>query len=398
MFSSAHKYYLGAQQIANVIPAGSKLKLKLASFQMSFLNSILSIMRSIVYKKTPDQVSRILIFRTGSLGDSLCAIPSIRSIAATYPAAAIDILTNAGQKDLIGLGKLLPSVEYHEIINYYGYSKKELFKFLRGKEYDLIIQLPQVDARFRHLLRDLLFFRVIASAGFGWQVSQIKWFRKEQARYLQFSNEINRLQWLIHKQGGIQSRQQKNILTPSSEDLQFAQKFINDSGICNTKNLLAIVVGAKRPQNRWPIGYFRKVVEHFSDTYTIVLIGSKDDNELVKELTAIKNVINACGRLTPLQSAAAISFCVLTISNDTGPMHLSYAVGTPTIAIFSSRDLPGKWYPPTTNNYVFRAQEIPCEACFSETCGNNICMQAILPQQVIESAERLLQSVNLPRL
>ncbi len=390
--NDSRKYYLNAQFVNGIIPFAAKLKLELADWRMRFSNGLLNLARKAIYRKPVTPRGKILIFRTGSLGDSLCAIPVIKNIAAAYPGASIDILTNAGQKDLVGLGKLLPSEIYHEIIDYYAYSKKELFKSLRSKGYDLVIQLPQVDARFRHLMRDLLFFRIIAPAGFGWHVSQIKLFRKVQARYLEFSNEINRLQWLIHKQSGIGPSLQQHILLPSPEDLQFAQKVINNTGITNSQKLLAIVVGAKRPQNRWPINYFRQVAEHFSDTCTIILIGSKEDNELVKELVSIKNVINTCGSLTPLQSAAAISLCSLTISNDTGPMHLSYAVGTPTIALFSSRDLPGKWYPPNKTNCVFRTPNVHCEACFSETCNNNICMQAILPHEIINCAEQILMS------
>jgi ADP-heptose:LPS heptosyltransferase len=386
------RYYLNAKHIIGRIPGTSKLKLRLADFQMQFLNGLLSLARNSLYNKLPGSPDRILIFRTGSLGDSLCAIPAIRSISAAYPKASIDILTNAGKKNLIGLGQLLPSDGYREIIDYYGYSKKILFKLLKQKKYDLVIQLPQVDAGFLHLLRDLFFFRLIARAGFGWHLSQSKWFRKTQARYLRFSNEISRLQWLLYKESAIKVGQEKSILKPSIEDLEFVNKFISDASIHNTQGMLAIVVGAKRSQNRWPMDYFKKITEHFSTTYTIILIGSSEDNILVENLANIKNVLNTCGKFTPLQSAAAMSLCELTISNDTGPMHLSYAVGTPTIALFSSRDLPGKWYPPEGTNYVFRKENVHCEACFSEVCNNNICMQAILPEEVIELAEQVLKN------
>ena len=386
------KCYLDAHHLTGIVPRSAKVKLKLADIQMRFLNGLLDIVRNIIYRKLPDSPGRILIFRTGSLGDSLCAIPAIRGISAAYPNASIDILTNAGQKSLIGLGRLLPSEEYDEIIDYFGYSKKALLKLLRQKKYDFVIQLPQVDAGFSYLLRDLFFFRIIAPAGVGWHLSQIKSFRKTQARYLEFSNEINRLQWLVYKQSGIDVTQNRNILKPSSEDFEFVKKFINDASVQNTQGLLAVVVGAKPSQNRWPIANFRKVAEHFSTSYTIILIGSKDDDVLVESLMDIKNVLNTCGRFTPLQSAAAMNLCKLTISNDTGPMHLSYAVGTPTIALFSSRDLPGKWYPPNKMNHVFRTANVHCEACFSETCNNNICMKAILPHDIINCAEQLLLS------
>jgi heptosyltransferase-3 len=182
------------------------------------------------------------------------------------------------------------------------------------------------------------------------------------------------------------------ILTPLANDVRQAKEVLQQLGVSSFHNLIAVVVGAKRPQNRWPITYFKQVVDYFSSQYSIILIGAQEDNELVQPLVTIKNVINTCGRLTPMQSAAAMSLCRLTISNDTGPMHLSYAVGTAVIALFSSRDLPGKWYPSGKNNHVFRAANIACEACFSEVCNNNICMQAIQPAEVISCAEQLLNS------
>jgi heptosyltransferase-3 len=193
------------------------------------------------------------------------------------------------------------------------------------------------------------------------------------------------------KQHGFTPVQEEAILYPAAKDVQTAKALLQQEGWQPGIPLIAVVVGAKRPQNRWPIGYFKQVVEHITNRYQVVLAGSQEDNELVRPLMDIRQVINACGRLTPMESAALLSLCTLTISNDTGPMHLSYGVGTPTIALFSSRDLPGKWYPPLDRNVFFRTPDVPCQACFSETCNNNICMQAISPEQVIAEAENLLE-------
>lgn len=376
------------------IPYRAKLLLLLAHRALQLQNIILSIARFLIYKVKPAEVKKILVFRTGSLGDSLCAIPSIISIKKKYPDAEIDIITNAGKANLAGLHLLLQKDVYREIIDYYGLPKRKLFLLLQQHKYDLIIQLPQVDASFYTLLRDLIIFRAIAPSGFGWCKSQIKCFRRLQARYVQFPNEIQRLSGLLQRYG-ILPVITDTILHPSEEDISYAKRILLELGVVTFENMIAIVVGAKRSQNRWPINYFKQVVSRFSSQYYILLIGANEDNGLVQELVSIENVINTCGRLTPLQSAAAMSLCQLTISNDTGPMHLSYAVGTPTIALFSSRDLPGKWYPTEKNNRVFRAQNIPCQACFSESCNNNICMQAIMPSEVIEAAEQLLSQQKL---
>ena len=148
--------------------------------------------------------------------------------------------------------------------------------------------------------------------------------------------------------------------------------------------LIALVIGAKRPQNRWPLSYFKEISKWLlKDGVQILIIGGKED-ELNAEKLIEKNVWNFCGKLTPIQSAIAFSLCKLTISNDTGPMHLSYAVGTPVIAIFSSRDFPGRWYPPNNiANKIFRNENVACSLCLTDSCKENICMKGIVPEVII---------------
>lgn len=364
------------------------IKLFIVRAVLRLQNALLSVVQAILFSRAKNP-RRILIFRTGSLGDSLCAIPSIRAIRLKYPGAQLDILTNAGSKNLVGLHFLLEKEAYNDIIDYQGVSKKELFLSLKKNKYDLVIQLPQVDSPFLSLLRDMIIFRGIARSGWGWRKSQVKLFRQTQSRNIQFPNEIERLLLLL-KKNGIDTSFPKTFLHPSQNDLAVAKEVFSVLGISRTKKPVAIVVGAKRPQNRWPILYFKELVTALSKNYELVLIGGPEDITLAAPIQDIPGVFNACGKLTPMQSAAALSLCRLTISNDTGPMHLSYAVGTPTIALFSSRDLPGKWYPPA-GHVVFRTNGIYCEACFSEVCGSNICMQSIMPGDVIARAEEILK-------
>jgi heptosyltransferase-3 len=86
-----------------------------------------------------------------------------------------------------------------------------------------------------------------------------------------------------------------------------------------------------------------------------------------------------------------------TISNDTGPMHLSYAVGTPVIALFSSRDFPGIWYPPQDGyNVVIRAKSdrlgigLPLEEDLKT--GN---MQSIEVDPVVQAALELNEKLRV---
>lgn len=97
----------------------------LLKFHYWFLNAVLNLFSSLLFfNKDIKGVRKILIFRTGSLGDSVCALPAIYSIRKNFPDAQIDILTNAGAENLVSLGAIIDRTIVNEIINYYGLKKK----------------------------------------------------------------------------------------------------------------------------------------------------------------------------------------------------------------------------------------------------------------------------------
>ena len=67
---------------------------------------------------------------------------------------------------------------------------------------------------------------------------------------------------------------------------------------------------------------------------------------------------------------AALERCAFYLGNDTGTMHMAVAAGIPCVAVFSSRDFPGNWYPYGNGHVVFRTP-IKCEGCFLEKCIEN---------------------------
>ena len=121
------------------------------------------------------------------------------------------------------------------------------------------------------------------------------------------------------------------------------------------------------------------------------LLADPEDKTLVRQLGNIDNLIDCTGMFSPIQSGLALTKCEFVISNDTGPMHLAYTMGVKVIALFSSRDYPGLWFPPTDKNIVLRSSNIKCSICLLESCSDNICMQAIKPAAVIDAVEKLLE-------
>jgi ADP-heptose:LPS heptosyltransferase len=383
------------QEIKPASAFKEKLQLKLIFLWINICNLILTVVSRILYKNsnwTVSKANKILIFRTGSIGDTICSFPSIFAIKQQFPEANIDILTNAGSSKLVSMEGLLDNVYYNRIIDYLGMNPIQLWKQLRKNKYDLIIQLPQQFAPLKSQLRDIVFFRTAGiKRGFGWQKSSSLLFKKLQEKYLLQKNETEILLDIIHRNGIEISTDNQYPLNIKESDKLFVENDLRACGLDFNKTVVAIVIGAKRPQNRWPIAYFGEVIKYLTDRgVQIIIIGGKDDEINAMQLVQ-KNVCNICGKYTPMQSAVALSFCKLAISNDTGPMHLSYAAGIPVIAIFSSRDFPGRWYPPKhIKNAILRNNTVKCSMCLSETCMDNTCMKQIPAELIINQAKKIL--------
>ncbi len=372
------------------IPLPARIKLALIFANLNLGNAIVLFFERLLFRKVPDP-RHILIFRTGSLGDNVCAIPSIAAIRKRYPDARLDILVNSGASNLVSLEQLLHKDYYDEIINYLSVSRKEIVRLLRERKYDLVIQLPQTGSGISRLLRDLFFFRLISKGGFGWRISSVPFFRRTQEKYVQFDNETKRL-GLLMQEYGIPVDLDNYQMNFTEEDNRIVDRVCR-SFTQNNRQTLAFVVGAKRPQNRWPAMYFEEVINEFRENYNILLVGGSDDTVITNRLQKGENIFDFCGKLTPVQSALLLKKCILVLSNDTGPMHLAYAVGTPLVAIFSSRDFPGKWFPPdNSQSRVYRSSDVHCSLCLSETCADNICMQLIKPSMIINQMKAMLKT------
>ena len=99
--------------------------------------------------------------------------------------------------------------------------------------------------------------------------------------------------------------------------------------------------------------------------------------------------------LTPRESAAALKKSALFIGHDSGPMHLSAAVRTPCVAIFSARNKPGVWFPYGEKHRVLYHQT-ECYGCGLEVCNNEDkkCIKSITVEEVLYAMHVILGSVK----
>ncbi len=369
------------------------LKLKWVAFSLWFQNFIISFFKFILFRNviTP---KKILVFRTGSIGDNICAIPPIVAIREYYRDAEVHLLTDAGSQNFASLNSLLSAKYYDEVIDYAGLKVSELFWLIRRNKYDLVIELPQNIVTLALELRNMIFFSSAGVInGFGWHITTYFTFLQTQEKHLQFETETKNLLGIIASHGVVSDGVNKYPLRLARNDETIVDDLLKATGSTFTsKKIVAIVPGSKRVQNRYPFERFKVLSKWLiARGYSIAIIGGPDDVARGSEIEEENEAVSFCGKLTPIQSAILLSKCFLTISNDTGPMHLSYAVGTPVLGLFSSRDFQEKWFPPE-GSIALRNYDVHCSLCFSETCGNNICMQGISLESVKASFIKLEQT------
>ncbi len=378
----------------------TKLGLLLVNFDYAWKNAINKLFNGLFFKKikSKSDIKKLLIFRTGSIGDNICSFPAINTVRQNFPHAEIHVLTNTGAKNLVAIDKLIKPGVLDKVINYFGIEKKALFKQLKAENYDLFIEFTQVDSPLRRLLRNQIIVKLLGIPhAFGWEIAVTYFLPKIQEKQRKFLNEVDRLLAMLKKNG--LTIYEKKFITGIDEQIKkdvFSS--INKIQLAPKSECIGIAIGSKLERNKWPLEYFKKVVEYFIEKgYSIILFGSKDDNKPAQYLAISEKVHNFCGKLLPLASIEAMKYCSVILTNDSGPLHMAYSVKVPVVAVFSCREYPGKWYPPMDGiNTVFRAENIPCAMCAFKDCpdNNNFCMKQILPEQVIPAIENVLNKVK----
>ncbi|MGB9761122.1 MAG: lipopolysaccharide heptosyltransferase II [Caldimicrobium thiodismutans] len=185
------------------------------------------------------------------------------------------------------------------------------------------------------------------------------------------------------------------VLYLSEEKVEKAKNFLKELKIDLSRPIILIAPGAAYgPAKKWPISYFRELLEKLSrEGYTLLVVGGENEAEEGKFLSeGLKNTYNLCGKTEITLLAGLFKLSTLLISNDSGLMHLGAALRISQIAIFGSTD--PEYTGPLNPKAIVLKEDLPCSPCFERTCpkGNYRCLKEITPQRVYEVFKKILQN------
>lgn len=146
------------------------------------------------------------------------------------------------------------------------------------------------------------------------------------------------------------------------------------------------------PAKRWPLDRFVAAAREIQARTGCgwILFGGKADAQLAVEIEVqVRNpkfeIRNLAGQTSLRELCAASKLCHVLLTNDTGPMHVAAAVGTPVVVPFgsTSSELTGPGLPGDTRHRLIQS-DAPCSPCFLRECPIDFrCMKQITPDRVV---------------
>lgn len=135
--------------------------------------------------------------------------------------------------------------------------------------------------------------------------------------------------------------------------------------------VLGVFPGSNAPARRWPAERYAALAERAARSLgaAVWVFGDRRERAVTGQVAAGAGGrgVDLGGRTTLRALAAAMARCRVLVTNDTGPMHLAAAVGTPVVAIFGSSD-PGRTGPLGVPARVLWRRDLPCVPCLKNRC------------------------------
>lgn len=354
---------------------------------------------------TPLDPSHILVGMLLPIGDTLLATPALAALRRRFPCAKISVLVSQSNA---GILQDNPNVDSLIFVTERG-SQPAVVRFARGLsgirklDFDLVINFSPVGSivlrmaqRYRRSLR-------VEMPPLWWLVGgRSRRYRARHAvdHYLQAVIPI-----LDHRLTD-EERQPRLYLT--ARDRSSARRLLREWDLSPANLLVALHVGGDgfNGRKRWAPQRFAAVANTLIERHDahVLLVGGSTDVALSEEVAALipRGATVVAGRTSLKETGALIEMSALFIGNDSCPLHIAAAVGTPAVGVFGPSNVE-QFKPIGKRSYRQRIvhSNLPCAPCFNfigndapwvpNTCYSFACLNAIPADVVAQAAMDLLQ-------
>jgi heptosyltransferase III len=352
-----------------------------------------------------EKIKRVLIYRLGSLGDTVVALPSFHLIARAFPAAERRVLTNI---PIASAANPISAIIGNSglVHGYMAYPIRlrnpvKLFKLslqIRRWQPEVMVYLAEGRGK-SNAARDALFFKLsgvkhLVGVPNTKELQENRWISEEQG----FEYEGARLARCLSVLGETDLADRRNWDLRLTPEEGRAKQVLE--GWDGKDRFIACSVGTKIAVNEWGEKNWAELLRTFSSQnrgYGLMMMGGKGDADLSERLGQRWRgpKLNLCGRLSPREGAAVLQQAAMFIGHDSGPIHLAASVDRPSVGIYSARNKPGVWFPYGDKHRIIY-HEAECSGCKLTVCEDRKkkCITSITVAEVIAAMEQILERKN----
>ncbi len=302
-----------------------------------------------------DRDRPVLIYRLGSLGDTVVALPCFHAIERAFAGRRRLVITNvpvsskaAALEAVLRPGRLIDGVIDYPVGLRSIRGAWRLIRAIRATGARTLVYLTPPRG-LKAVRRDLLFFRLCGiRAVIGAPTTPDLQRNRPGAGGGDVEPEAERLARCLATLGPI------DLADRAGWDLRLtaAEHAAGDAALAPLagRDFVAINMGGKLAANDWGDDRWAALIEAIGPTLAglgLVSVGGAEDAARATALLARwpGPTANLCGTLKPRESAAVLGRARVFVGHDSGPMHLAAAMGTMTLGLFGDANPPRKWHP-----------------------------------------------------
>lgn len=340
---------------------------------------------------------RILVKGVNWLGDAVMTLPLLAALRRRHPKARITVLTKPALADLYTLA---PGAD--ETVSQGGDPNPltsprawtRLVGDLRRRRFDLALVLPG----------SFLSALTVRAAGARRRIGYA-----QEGRSLLLTDALPKRADLLRGHrvgfylnllaplGNVPAAEAPALFVPAAParaaDEALARAGVSPGAACVGLNPGATYGAAKQ----WPPERFEAVGRALAaDGARIIVFGGPAEAALGTRIaTAIPGAFDFSGKTSIPLLAALLARCAVLVTNDTGPMHVAQAVGTPIVAVFGPTDPVTT--PPYGDRHTIVRRPVACSPCLLRSCPiDHRCMVRIEPAEVLEATRAWLARMSSP--
>ncbi len=345
-------------------------------------------------------LSKILIIRLSSIGDIILASPLIRCIRAKYPDSQIDFLVRKDYSELVSYNKNLSNVIEFDIKSG-SRGLNELASNINKAGYDVILDI-------HNCLRSRYIRKNSSAKKFIINKNIIRRFLLVNFKINIYNNYISVIDRYINTASSLSVNNDgrgPEVFLPEAINHRITDT-INYLNLPDHSVLIGAAPSAKHFTKKWPRDNYAKLFSSLIKNLNAVIInlGGKEDKDYIDEIVenvnsglTEKKCLNVAGKLTLLETAAAIDRCSLLITNDTGLMHLAAARKRKIAAVFGPTVKEFGFFPYGVEVAIIENNNLNCRPCShigSSECPKKHfkCMKEISVDGVFLNIKTLLKN------